>query len=267
MIKIDQIIAPMGKDFLVFFVHLARISKLAGMSLYWTFAAPFRGEKLRWNLASVQIVRIGVNSILIVGIISFFVGLIIAMQAAYQLERFGASIYVADLVGVSMTRELAPLITAIIITGRSGSAIAAELGTMKVSEEIDALKTMALNPIGFLVVPRMLAMIIALPCLTILSDLLGIAGGFVLALTNLKIPFIAYYNQTVEAIVLKDFITGLIKSFFFAIIIAQIGAYQGFSVRGGAEGVGKSTTTAVVSSIFLIIIADLFFTILFYSTL
>ncbi len=267
MKKIEQIIAPLGKDFFEFFVHLARISRLMGSSFYWMVAAPFRGEKLRWNLASVQIVRIGINSILIVGIISFFVGLIIAMQAAYQLERFGASIYVADLVGVAMTRELAPLITAIIITGRSGSAIAAEIGTMKVSEEIDALQTMALNPIGFLIVPRLLAMLIALPCLTVLSDVLGIAGGFVLAITNLKIPFVAYYNQTVEAILLKDFITGLIKSVFFAAIIAQIGAYQGFSVRGGAEGVGKSTTTAVVSSIFLIIVADLFFTVLFYSTL
>jgi phospholipid/cholesterol/gamma-HCH transport system permease protein len=211
-------------------------------------------------------VRIGVNSVPIVGIISFFVGLIIAMQAAYQLARFGATIYVADLVGVSVTRELGPLITAIIIAGRSGSAIAAEIGTMKVSEEIDALSTMALNPIGFLIVPRTLAMIVVVPCLTILSDFLGIAGGFVLAVFNLKLPFIAYFNQTATAILFKDFLTGLVKSFFFAIIIAQIGAYQGFSVQGGAEGVGKSTTASVVSSIFLIIVADLVFTMLFFST-
>jgi phospholipid/cholesterol/gamma-HCH transport system permease protein len=212
-------------------------------------------------------VRIGVNSVPIVGVITFFVGLIIAMQAAYQLKRFGATIYVADLVGVSMTRELGPLITAIIIAGRSGSAIAAELGTMKVGEELDALKTMALNPVGFLVVPRTLAMIIVLPCLTVLADFLGIAGGFVLAITNLKLSFVAYFNQTATAILLKDFITGLVKSFFFAIIIAQIGAYEGFSVQGGAEGVGKSTTASVVVSIFMIIVADLLFTSLFYSTL
>jgi len=256
-----------GQGFVEFSVHLARICSLCVRSLYWIFIAPFRGKKLRWHLTFVQMVRIGVNSVPIVCIISFCVGLIIAMQAAYQLERFGATIYVADLVGVSMTRELGPLITAIVIAGRSGSAIAAEIGTMKVSEEIDALKTMALNPIGYLVVPRTLAMIIVVPCLTVLADMIGITGGFVLAVVNLKLPFIAYFNQTADAILFKDFITGLIKSFFFALIIAQIGAYQGFSVSGGAEGVGKSTTASVVSSIFLIIFADLLFTMLFYSTL
>ena len=259
--------AQAGQGFTEFAVHLARISSLSIRSLYWIFFAPFIGKKLRWHLTFVQMVRIGVNSVGIVSIISFCVGLIIAMQAAYQLERFGAAIYVADLVGVSMTRELGPLITAIVIAGRSGSAIAAEIGTMKVAEEIDALKTMALNPIGYLVVPRTLAMLIVLPCLTVLADMIGITGGFVLAVVNLKLPFIAYFNQTADAILFKDFITGLIKSFFFALIIAQIGAYQGFSVSGGAEGVGKSTTASVVSSIFLIIFADLLFTMLFYSTL
>jgi phospholipid/cholesterol/gamma-HCH transport system permease protein len=243
------------------------MSKLAGDSLLWTFVTPFRGKKLRWGATFVQMVRIGVESVPIVGVISFCVGLIIAMQAAYQLEQFGATIYVADLVSVTLCRELGPLITAIIVAGRSGSAITAEIGTMKVSEEIDALQTMALNPIGFLVVPRMLAMMIVVPCLTILSDFIGIAGGFVLALTNLKLTFVAYFNQTAEALYAKDFITGLIKSFFFAIIIAQVGAYQGFNVRGGAEGVGKSTTTSVVVSIFLVIFADLLFTMLFFSTL
>ncbi|OGC01417.1 hypothetical protein A2V82_03670 [candidate division KSB1 bacterium RBG_16_48_16] len=249
-----------------FAVHLYRIVHLSFRSLYWIFIGPFKGERIRWRLTFVQMVRIGVNSLPIVGVISFCVGLIIAMQAAYQLERFGATIYVADLVGVSITRELGPLITAIIIAGRSGSAITAEIGTMKVSEEIDALKTMGLNPIGYLVVPRTLAMIVVVPCLTVLADLFGIAGGFVLAIYNLKLPFLAYFNETATAILLKDFITGLIKSGFFAIIIAQIGVYQGFSVQGGAEGVGKSTTASVVSSIFLIIFADLLFTTLFYST-
>ncbi len=258
---------PVGQSFFGFSTHLVRILKLSGQSLYWIFVAPFKGKPVRWRLSFVQMVKIGVNSIPIVGIITFAVGLIIAMQSAYQLKRFGAEIFVADLVGVSITRELGPLITAIIIAGRSGSAIAAEIGTMKVSEEIDALKTMALNPIGYLVVPRTLAMIIVVPCLTIVADFLGIAGGFTLAVYNLKLPFIAYFHQTAEAILLKDFLAGLIKSFFFAIIISQIGAYQGFSVQGGAEGVGKSTTSAVVTSIFLIILADLLFTAIFFSTL
>ncbi|NIA31489.1 MAG: MlaE family lipid ABC transporter permease subunit [Actinobacteria bacterium] len=254
-----------GHGFYSFIAHLARILKLSGQSLYWIFIAPFKGKKIRWRLTFIQMERIGVDAVPIVSIITFSVGLIIAMQAAYQLERFGASIYVADLVGVSITRELGPLITAIIIAGRSGSAIAAEIGTMKVAEEIDALKTMALNPIGFLVVPRTLAMIIVVPCLTILADFLGIAGGFSLAVFSLKIPFIAYFNETATAILLKDFLTGLVKSLVFAVIISQIGAYQGFSVSGGAEGVGKSTTASVVSSIFLIIFSDLIFTMIFFS--
>ncbi|RPI01662.1 MAG: ABC transporter permease [Calditrichaeota bacterium] len=256
-----------GRKLVLFFVHAARMSSLALQSLSWIFLAPFRGKPIRWGATFVQMVRIGVESVPIVSVISFCVGLIIAMQAAYQLERFGATIYVADLVGVSMCRELGPLITAIIIAGRSGSAIAAEIGTMKVSEELDALQTMALNPIGFLVAPRMIAMMVVVPCLTVIADFVGIAGGFVLAISNLKIAFIAYFNQTAEALLAKDFITGLVKSFFFAIIIAQVGAYQGFNVQGGAEGVGRSTTTSVVVSIFMVILADLMFTMLFYSTL
>ena len=255
-----------GQSFLQFLAHLVRILNLVGQSLFWIFVAPLKGKPVRWKLTFVQMVRIGVDSVPIVGLITFSVGLIIAMQSAYQLERFGAEIYVADLVGVSVTRELGPLITAIIIAGRSGSAIAAEIGTMKVAEEIDALKTMALNPIGYLVVPRTLAMIIVVPCLTVVADFLGIAGGFALAIYNLNLPFGAYFNQTADAIQFGDFATGLVKSFFFAIIISQIGAYQGFGVKGGAEGVGKSTTAAVVSSIFFIILADLVFTALFFST-
>ena len=263
----QQAFGRSGQRLALFFVHISRMATLVSQALYWIFVAPFRGKKLRWNATFVQMVRIGVESVPIVSIIAFSVGLIIAMQAAYQLKRFGAMIYVADLVGVSMCRELGPLITAIIIAGRSGSAIAAEIGTMKVSEELDALKTMALNPIGFLVAPRMLAMMIVVPCLTIMADFVGIAGGFVLAVTSLKLSFISYFNQTLEALFAKDFLTGLIKSFFFAIIIAQVGSYQGFNVQGGAEGVGKSTTAAVVLSIFLVIMADLLFTMIFFSTL
>lgn len=256
-----------GRNVVMFLVHVARIFSQTCQTVSWIFIGPLRGNKIRWTFASTQIVRMGVESIPIVSIIAFSTGLIIAMQAAYQLEQFGALIYVADLVGVSMCRELGPLITAIVVSGRSGSAIAAEIGTMKVSEEIDALQTMALNPIGFLVVPRTLAMMFVLPCLTVIADFVGIAGGFVLAVTNLQLSFVAYFNETVNAIVAKDFLTGLVKSFFFALIIAQVGAFQGFRVKGGAEGVGKSTTASVVTSIFLVILADLLFTMLFYSTL
>ncbi len=243
---------------------MARFSVLTFKGI---FIAPWQGRPIRWRATCDQMVIIGVHSLPIVATITFIVGLIIAMQSAYQLQRFGAVIYVADLVGVSVTRELAPLITAIIIAGRSGSAIAAEIGSMKVAEELDALQTMALNPIHFLVAPRTLAMVIVVPCLTVLADLLGILGGMVLGLTSLKISAIAYFNETAAALMLKDFVSGLVKSFFFAVIIALVGAFEGFHVQGGAEGVGKATTTAVVRSIFLIIFADMLFTALFYSTL
>ena len=267
MTKIEQILGSIGRQTLQFFTHLYKIGKLGKKAFYWTAIAPLKGKGLRWKSTVDQMVLIGVNSIPIVMVICFFVGLILAMQAAYQLERFGASIYVADLVGVSMTREMGPLLTAIIIAGRSGSAIAAEIGTMKVYEEIDALSTMGFNPTKFLVVPRLLALLIMLPCLTIIADLVGILGGFLLAVFSLNISFIRFLNQTVEALVMKDLITGLIKSLVFAVIIAKVGCYQGFSVKGGAEGVGKATTASVVTSIFLIILADLVCTMLFYSTL
>lgn len=265
---IKQTLGSTGRMMLTAVSHTGRIIALTRDALYWTFVAPFRGRGgVRWKSTIQQMVLIGFNAIPIVAVICFFVGLIMAMQAAYQLERFGASIYVADLVGVSMTRELGPLLTAIIVAGRSGSAIAAEIGTMKVNEEIDALQTMGFNPVRFLVVPRLLALIIVLPCLALIADLVGILGGFFLAVTNLNISFVRYFNQTAEALVMKDLITGLVKTFFFATIIAQVGSYQGSIVEGGAEGVGKSTTTSVVTSIFLIIIADLLCTMFFYSTL
>jgi phospholipid/cholesterol/gamma-HCH transport system permease protein len=268
MKSVKQILGSTGRAFLGYLIHVSRMVNLTKDALFWTLIAPWKGRGgVRWKSTIHQMVLIGFNSIPIVATICFFVGLIMAMQAAYQLERFGASIYVADLVGVSMTRELGPLLTAIIVAGRSGSAIAAEIGTMKVNEEIDALKTMGFNPIRFLVVPRLLALLIVLPCLSLIADLVGILGGFFLAVFNLNISFIRYFYQTADALVLKDVITGLVKTFFFATIIAQVGSYQGFIVEGGAEGVGKSTTTSVVTSIFLIIVADLITTMIFYSTL
>lgn len=256
-----------GRKIIASLNHLTNFSYLVKDALYWTFVAPLKGNPISWQNTAYQMVKMGVNSIPIVTIITFSVGLIIAMQSAYQLERFGASIYVADLVAVSITRELGPLITAIILTGRSGSAIAAELGTMKVSEEIDALQTMGINPVRFLIVPRFLALAVMVPCLTLIADVMGILGGFALATTALHIDFTRFFIQTINALIFKDLLTGLIKSFFFALIIAGVGCYQGSIVKGGAEGVGKSTTQSVVSSIFLIILADMVFTIIFYSTL
>ncbi len=265
MTFVIKIFGRIGRGAFHFLGHLNRIIKLGGQTFYWTIVAPMKGQRFGWKSTIEQMVKIGYESIPIVCLIAFFVGLIIAMQSAYQLAQFGVTIYVANFVAVSITRELSPLLTAIIITGRNGSAITAEIGTMKVSEEIDALKTMGFNPVKFLVVPRTLAMVIMVPCLTIIADFIGILGGYVISMLTLDLTSIRYINQTTEALLFKDVLSGLVKSVFFALIIANIGSYEGFNVEGGAEGVGKSTTQSVVTSIFLIIAADVFFTGLFYS--
>lgn len=261
-----KVLGYLGRQTLQFLVHLDRFARLSVETVWWTIVAPFKGEKMRVRSLVEQVVRIGYDSLPIVLAIAFFVGIILAMQAAYQLKRFGATIFVADLVGVSVIRELGPLLTAIVIAGRSGSAIAAEISSMKTAEEIDALRTMGLNPIGFLVVPRALALMIALPCLTVLADLVGIFGGYLLAITTLDFSTLRYFNQTSAALTIKDLITGLVKSECFAMIIAMVACYEGFRAEGGAVGVGKATTTTVVASIFLIIAADVFFTALFYAS-
>jgi phospholipid/cholesterol/gamma-HCH transport system permease protein len=250
-------VLPLRKD-----IHDA--SKIINDTFYWTFISPLKGKPLRVRASISEMVKAGYNSVPIVGVISLFVGIILALQAAYQLRKVGALIYVANLVGVSLTRELSPILTAIIVAGRSGSAFAAEIGSMKAAEEVDALITMGINPVRFLVAPKLIALMIMLPALTIFSDLIGIFGGFVLATTALEIHPYNYFQQSVNALLVKDIITGLIKAWAFGVVITIVGAYQGFKVEGGAEEVGRRTTSSVVASIFLVIIFDLFFTTLFY---
>ncbi len=247
-----------------FLKDITDASRIINSSFYWTFISPFRGKPVRLRATISEMVKSGYNSIPIVAVISFFVGIILALQAAYQLKRVGALIYVANLVGVSLTRELSPILTAIIVSGRSGSAFAAEIGSMKAAEEVDALVTMGINPVRFLVSPKLLALMVMVPALTVLSDVIGILGGFLLSVSVLEINAYNYYQQTLNALLVKDIFTGLIKAWAFGIIITIVGAYQGFKVEGGAEEVGRRTTSAVVISIFLVIIFDLFFTTLFY---
>ena len=242
----------------------ASVCVLVTDTAYWIVVAPVRGKGLRVRSAVENFVEFGVNSMPIVGLICFLIGAIMAMQASYQLAKFGATRFIADLVGVAALRELAPLMTAILITGRNGSAITAEIGTMKVSEEIDALEVMGLNPTKFLVAPKFLAMMLAVPCATVLAMLIMILGGFVLSTSVIGVDPTLYIEETVRALAAKDLVTGLVKSVFFAAAICWVGVYRGFQVEGGAEGVGRQTTSSVVTSIFLIIIIDLVFTILFY---
>lgn len=211
-----------------------------------------------------QVVSMGVGSVPIICLVGASVGTVLALQAAYQLKQFGAVMYTGSLVSVSMARELGPLIASIVVAGRVGARIAAELGTMKAQEEVDALTTMAIDPIRFLVLPRCLALFIVLPCLTVIADSIGMAGGFAIGTLSLGIEPFLYLEKNFDALVLKDLYTGFTKSAFFALIIGIVSCYQGLAVEGGAEEVGRATTQAVVNSIVLIIVADCFFTALFY---
>ncbi len=261
-----EVLAYIGRNTLDALHYVSGLYNLAKRTAYWTFVAPLKGRGLKWGAAIHQMVLVGFNSIPIVSLISLFIGLILALQGAYQLEKFGAGYFVTALVGVSMTRELGPLITAIVIAGRSGSAFAAEIGTMKVSEEIDALEAMGLNSVKFIVVPKLLAMLIMLPCVTLISDLSGILGGGIFETYQLGQTFVTFILATRDALYMRDIWTGLVKSVVFAYVITKVGCYEGFSVRGGAEGVGKATTSSVVVSIFLVIVADVVFTAFFYYT-
>jgi phospholipid/cholesterol/gamma-HCH transport system permease protein len=261
-----SVLAFIGRNTLGLLRYAGGLYELTAKTAYWTFVAPLKKRGLKWGNAIHQMVLVGFNALPIVSLICFFVGMVLAFQGAYQLEKFGAGYLVAALVGVSMTRELGPLITAIVVAGRSGSAFAAEIGTMKVSEEIDALEAMGLNSVKYLVVPKLLAMLFMMPCLTLLSDLTGILGGALFGMFQLDQTFSMYILATRDALVMRDISTGLVKSLVFAFIITKVGCYEGFSVRGGAEGVGKSTTSSVVVSIFLVILADVIFTAFFYYT-
>lgn len=233
-------------------------------TLYWLFLAPFRGKFIGRQYIFQQMVFAGMQSILIVFFVTLFIGIVLAMQGAYQLDKLGAVRYVASLISVSVCREIGPVLIALVIAGRVGAAIAAELGTMKVTEQIEALETMALNPIRFLVVPRFLALLVMLPALTIIGDVAGMFGGYLVGVYNLKISPGLYIKTNFDFLVMKDIMTGLFKSFVFAMIIAMIGCYQGLNTSGGAEGVGRSTTLSVVTSFILIILADCVLTGIFY---
>ncbi len=223
-----------------------------------------RPRSANWKELWPTIEKTGADAVPIVMLINFLIGLVMGFQGAVQLKQFGANIYVADLVGLSMTRELGPLMTAIIVSGRSGAAFAAEIGTMKVSEEIDALRTMGVGPMRFLVLPRTLALVLVLPVLTLLGDLVGVIGGMTVGLVSLDLTVSGYVNETLKAIELWDITSGVIKSVLFALVIALVACQQGLATTGGAEGVGRRTTSSVVSILFGLILVDACFTIFFH---
>lgn len=220
-------------------------------------------SRWRWRPVLFNIRTAGFDALPIVGLLSFLLGVVVAYQGSGQLRQYGANIYVADLVGISMLREFAPLITAIIVAGRSGSAYAAQIGTMAVTEEIDAMRTLGIDPQEMLVLPKVIALMIALPLLTVFADVLGVFGGMVMARQQLDVGFVDFLDRFVKAVVTSTALTGIGKAPVFAGIIAVVGCYQGFRTKGGADSVGRQTTRSVVQSIFLVIVADALFSIVF----
>ena len=220
-------------------------------------------HRIRWRPILHNLQTAGFEALPITGLLSFLMGVVIAYQGADQLRRFGANIFIADLVGLSMLRELSPLLTAIIVAGRSGSAYAAQIGTMKISEEIDALRTIGIGPQELLVQPKIIALVIALPLLTVYADVAGVLGGMIMANSMLDISYSVFLDRLEDALSLSSFLTGIIKAPVFAVIIALVGCFQGFQVSGSADSVGRQTTVSVVQSIFLVIVADALFSVIF----
>jgi phospholipid/cholesterol/gamma-HCH transport system permease protein len=218
-----------------------------------------RRRSLPRGATTEQAVLLGVSALPIIGLLTFLVGIILAFQSAYQLREFGATVYVADLVGVAMVREFGPLIAAIILAGRSGAAVAAELGTMKVNEELDALETMGIDPTRYLLIPRLAALTLVQPALTLLAIFFGMAGGLLICMQMLNMSAALFFQRVVLVVELSDFWITLLKGVVFAWIISLSAIHAGIRVRGGASGVGRATTRSVVTSIFLIIVADSIF--------
>lgn len=236
---------------------------MADLSVFAVSAA-FGRASIRRGSFGEQAYIIGAQALQIIALILFLIGAVSSLQSAAQLRQFGADIFVANLLGIGLTRELGPLMTAIIVSGRSGSAIAAEVATMKFTEELDALQIMGIDPLRFVVVPKMWAMIVCMPLLTMMANFFGILGGTFIGLVSLDIPAAVFLNQVFSALFLKDLLIGLVKSASFAWLITIIAVYHGLNFSGGAEGVGRATTAAVVSSLFGIIVLDAFWGLVFY---
>jgi len=237
---------------------------LNGQILYWTLFAPLRGQPFKIGEVFHQMVLIGVRALPMAALTSFSIGLTLAMQAAGQLKKMGAEAFVPDLVAVSLLRELGPLLIAVIVIGRSGSAVTAELGTMKVSEEIEALNVMAINPIRFLIVPRFLAMLVMLPVLTVFGNCVGMVGGWSICHYVLDFNTAAYILRSISSADPWDLYSGIIKSFVFAWLVITIACHMGLNVEGGAEGVGQATTGSVVWSLLIMLIANAILTAIFF---
>ncbi len=262
--KKETRIVTIGEKAIEFGEMVGNLMLIVSESFWWSITALWDRSGHRKGAITAQALSIGVGALPVIALISFLIGVVLTLQSAAQLRQFGANIFVADLIVVAMAREMGPLMTAILLAGRSGAAIAAEISTMTVNEETDALVTMALKPIRYVVVPKILGIIITAPLLSILSTVIGIFGGFVIAINTLDLTPQAFMLEAQSALYLKDIFTGLVKSVVFAWLIVILAAFYGFRVKGGPEGVGRATTQAVVASIFAVIVADSVLGLLFY---
>jgi phospholipid/cholesterol/gamma-HCH transport system permease protein len=261
--KTGNFLERVGDETLAVLYDFKRVVTFLGELLGALTHALFHPRAVRWDDVAFYMKRAGVDGLPIVGLISLLLGLILAFMSSLQLKQFGANIYVASLLAIAIVKELGPIMTAILVAGRSGSAFAAEIGTMMVNEEVDALITMGFTPVRFLAVPKVLAAMIVVPLLTLYADLFGIIGGVIVGVLGLDLTVYTYLKETQRSLSLLDIITSLIKSGVFAVLIAGIGCQRGFEVRGGAEAVGSATTSAVVAAIFLIIVTDSAFALVF----
>jgi len=259
-----DLVSSVGRFFLEMFEQCQDLVKFLGNFVLATGSTLLGSRQFRWREVLYYGQLSGSEAMPIVFLMSFLIGLVMAFQAAVQLRQFGANIFVADLVSLALTRELGPVFTAVILAGRSGSAFAAEIGTMKVNEEVDALIVMGFDIAKFLVLPKVFALAITGPLLTVLANVSGIAGGVVVGVFALDLTAMSFLEEAYQILTLKDVFTGLIKSFAFSVLVALIGCFRGLQARKGADSVGRQTTSAVVSGIFLIIFADAIFTILFH---
>jgi len=235
-------------------------ASLLAESLAWICAGRLRSQPVRFDQVVGQMVVAGLQAIPIVAVLTFVIGLMLAMQGIHTLRAFGAESQVVVGIALAITREFAPLITGILVAGRSGSALAAQVGSMRISQEIDALRVLGVDPVRYLVAPPLLAMLVMLPCLVILADVLGLLGGGVFCNLELNMSLRSYFERAREVLEVGDVLQGVLKGLLFAVIVTLVGVSNGFSATGGAEGVGRATTRAVVQSISYIIIADMLFT-------
>jgi len=259
----ERVVVEIGRTAYAVWKDLRELITFVGEVTAALFYAMTHPASVRWRDVWRVCERVGADGLPIVALISFLLGLILAFQSAVPMKRFGAEIFVADLIGLAMLRELGPLMTAILLAGRSGAAFAAEIGTMRVNQEVDALTTMGLDPVRFLVTPRVIAAIFMMPLLTLFSDLVGMVGGAI-TMTSFSIPVVTFLKEIDSAVTLTDFLAGFVKSFVFAIIVAGVGCLRGLQTAAGASSVGEAATRAVVSGIILLVVVDGLFAVAYF---